>query len=401
MAFKTISRLLSNFLNLISRLRGKISRVRISRWIVGQSYKRLLRGLWKDPHCRLGTISAFLFIILALSCSSLFGSLEKKESAVYSAINLASPGEGLPQNDAAFLDPTSKAHPESPDFLLVQNSSLQAASPPVAVTPQVLASLIDGYEPEDVKKVIIEYVVVPGDTPGSIAEKFGVSLDTILWANNLTKNSAVKLDQKLVIPPVSGIIHHVKDGDTISAIATKYKANTEEMIAFNELSSEGDIYLGDVIIVPNGVMPPPAVKYVAPVSPWVPLASSYFICPISAPCRVTQRLHWYNAIDFSHGKCGEPIFAAAGGKVLKVKLTSSTSRWANGGAGNTISIQHPNGAVTSYGHISASFVKPGDEVFQGQIIALMGGTPGTPGAGLSTACHLHFGVSGARNPFSY
>jgi hypothetical protein len=80
-------------------------------------------------------------------------------------------------------------------------------------------------------------------------------------------------------------------------------------------------------------------------------------------------LHWYNAIDFD-GQCGDPIFAAAGGKVLKVKLTSSTSRWAFEGAGNHLTILHPNGVVTFYGHLLTSFVNPGDQVSQGQIIAL-------------------------------
>jgi len=128
------------------------------------------------------------------------------------------------------------------------------------------------------------------------------------------------------------------------------------------------------------------------------LASSYFICPHSA-CRISQYLHWYNAIDFG-GKCGDPIIAAAAGTVLKVQLTSSTSRWVFGGAGNHLTILHPNGVVTMYGHLSASLVKPEDVVSQGQMIALMGGQPGTPGAGLSTGCHVHFGVTGARNPFA-
>jgi len=132
----------------------------------------------------------------------------------------------------------------------------------------------------------------------------------------------------------------------------------------------------------------------------VPLASSYFICPIAAPCRITQGLHFYNAIDFSHGKCGEPIYATAAGKVLKVKLTSSVSKWAFGGAGNTIAIQHPNGVVTSYGHVQTSFVSVGDYVSQGQIIALVGGAYNMPGSGNSTGCHVHFAVSGAKNPFA-
>ena len=133
----------------------------------------------------------------------------------------------------------------------------------------------------------------------------------------------------------------------------------------------------------------------------IPTSQSYFICPIALPCRITQNLHWYNAIDFSHGRCGDTIYAAAGGTVLKVKLTNSTSRLAYGGAGNHITILHPNGVTTMYGHIATSFVSPGENVYQGQPIALMGGQPGTPGAGMSTGCHVHFGVSGTRNPFAY
>ena len=130
-------------------------------------------------------------------------------------------------------------------------------------------------------------------------------------------------------------------------------------------------------------------------------------CP-DPPCRTPLFPPWPGPPDERSRAChgdgrlhrlpsGPP---AAGGRVLKVRLTSSTSRWAFGGAGNHITILHPNGVVTTYGHIATSFVNPGDEVSQGQIIALIGGQPGTPGAGRSTACHLHFGVSGAKNPFA-
>lgn len=295
-------------------------------------------------------------------------------------------------SQALFLNPIEKSGPESPDFLFVEKVSLRAATPPNFINPQVFAALVGETEPEEVNKEIVEYTVEEGDSLWTIAEKFNISLNTILWANELTQSSILKIGQKLIIPPVSGVIHYVKAGDMISSIAQKYKAKPEEIIAFNELSSEADIYVGDVLVVPNGVIPPPP----APAAPvWVPLASSYFICPISAPCRRTQRLHWYNAIDFSHGQCGEAIFAAAGGEVIKVKFG-----W-NGGAGNTIAIFHPNGVVTSYGHVAASLVNVGDKVSQGQMIALMGGQPGTSGSGRSTGCHLHFGVSGARNPFAY
>lgn len=296
-----------------------------------------------------------------------------------------------------FLSSENKFRAESPDFLLVEASGIKAAVPPGLITPQVLGALAEGFDSQDSQKIIVEYLVESGDTVSSLAERFNVSASTILWANNLDKNSSLKIGQKLVIPPVSGVIHLVRAGDTVSEIAQKYKAKVQDILAFNELSSESDIYSGDVLIVPDGIIPALSPK-IAP--QLVPLANSYFICPIAAPCRITQGLHWSNAVDFSHGRCGEPIVAAAGGKILKVKLTNSTSRWAFGGAGNHLTILHPNGVVTFYGHLANSFVDSGDEVSQGQIVALMGGQPRTSGAGKSTGCHLHFGVSGARNPFS-
>lgn len=336
-----------------------------------------------------------LFIGLILIIS-IFVFSPKKEKSILPP-NLKAPSQNV-YAQSPFANPLEKSQPEWPEFLLVENSYLKATSPAFIITTQVLGALIGGFEPEDVQKIIVEYIVEPGDSLGSVSQKFNITLNTLLWANNLNQNSLIQPGQKLIIPPISGIIHYVKTGDTISEIAEKYKAKAEDIISFNDLSNENDIFIGDILIVPNGVMPTPSIqKQQAPAS--VPLASSYFMCPHLA-CHISQGLHWYNAIDFS-GKCGDPIYAAAGGTILKVKLTNSTSRWAFSGAGNTISILHPNGVVTSYGHIAVSLVNPGDEVSQGQIIALMGGQPGTPGAGMSTGCHVHFGVMGAKNPFAY
>ena len=208
----------------------------------------------------------------------------------------------------------------------------------------------------------------------------------------LSTNSNLKIGQKLVILPVSGLVHHVKGGETISGIAELYKAEGDEIVFFNNLPEGGDIVVGDILIIPNGKKPPSPTYVSTPTQ--VPLASSYFIYPISSPFTVSQGLHWYNAIDFTHGKCGEPIYASAQGTVLKIEYG-----W-NSGAGNYVSILPPNGIVTTYGHISSSFVNLGQEVSQGQMIATMGGKPGTSGAGRSTGCHVHFSVKGARNPFA-
>jgi LysM repeat protein len=170
-----------------------------------------------------------------------------------------------------FADPAKKSRPEWPEFILVEDLYIQAVLPPVVITPQVLGVLVEGFGKEDVQKIIVEYIVEPGDTFWTISQEFNVSLNTILWANNLNQNTLIQPGQKLIIPPVSGVIHHVKDGDTVSDIAKKYKAKTEEIVDFNNLSSEADIFVGDILIVPNGVISVSVPSYA---STWVPLAKS-------------------------------------------------------------------------------------------------------------------------------
>lgn len=289
---------------------------------------------------------------------------------------------------------------QSPDFYLIQKNSFKALPPSGTIKPQILATLSENEEDlSSDRGGIIEYIVKEGDTVWSIANQFGLSLETVLWANNLNKNSVISLGKKLIILPVSGTMHMVKAGETLSEIVKKHKGDLAKTISFNELDNENQVFAGDIIIVPGGILPAPVAVVIFTPS-LAPVTTGYFMCPISAPCRITQGLHWYNAIDFSHGKCGEPIYAAASGTVQKVKTTSSTSKWAFGGAGNHITISHTNGTVTFYGHLLSAMVNPGDQVSKGQVIAFMGGSPGTPGAGRSTGCHLHFGVTGAKNPFA-
>jgi len=289
-----------------------------------------------------------------------------------------------------FVKPVKNFVRESPKMIITQENSLIGVSPPEAVTPQVLGSVLGGIEIDsEAGNNIVEYIVESGDTLSSVASKFEISIETILWANDLTSKSVIRPGQKLIILPVSGVLYHIKKGDTLSEIAQTYKGKVSEIISSNGLSGEGDIFIGDILIIPNGKMP--AVSRSSSYT-YIPIGSSYFICPHSA-CRITQGLHWYNAIDFG-GKCGDPIYAAAGGIVQRVMYG-----W-NGGAGNYITILHPNGVVTMYGHIQASLIVQGQEVSQGEIIALMGGKPGTPGAGISTGCHVHFDVRGAKNPFA-
>ncbi|MDZ8183987.1 MAG: M23 family metallopeptidase [Nostoc sp. ChiSLP02] len=90
------------------------------------------------------------------------------------------------------------------------------------------------------------------------------------------------------------------------------------------------------------------------------------------------RKYQHEGIDIA-GVSGTPIVAAASGTVIK-------AGWDDWGLGNAISIKHPDGSITVYGHNRRLLVRKGQQVIQGEIIAEMGST------GNSTAPHLHFEV---------
>lgn len=293
-------------------------------------------------------------------------------------------------DNALFVKPTNNFLNESPSIAVLNENTIMATAPHSTIDGQVLGSVIGSVTGEigpDGGNDVVEYIVEEGDTLSSIADQYNISLKTILLANNLSSKSKISVGQKLIILPVTGVLYHVKSGDTLSEIAKIYKGKTSEIIEINDLSDEGDIFIGDILVIPNGKIPAKPTYYAQ-----TPIGSSYFICP-HASCRITQGLHWYNAIDFG-GKCGDPVYAAAAGTVQRAEYG-----W-NGGAGNYARIIHPNGVITMYGHLQTILVSPGQKVSQGEIIALMGGKPGTQGAGISTGCHVHFDVRGARNPFS-
>lgn len=97
---------------------------------------------------------------------------------------------------------------------------------------------------------IQNYTVQPGDTTSSIAQKFGVTSDSVKWSNDLSSDS-VALGAKLVIPPVNGIVYSVKAGDTVQSLATKFKANVDQIVAFNDAELSG-IKAGEQVLIPNG-----------------------------------------------------------------------------------------------------------------------------------------------------
>lgn len=241
------------------------------------------------------------------------------------------------------------------------------------------------------------YVVRDSDSLNSIAKMFGVSANTIVWANDI-KNKKVTVGQTLIILPISGVTHTIVKGDTIKSIGKRYNADATEIAQYNDLQEDAHLTVGDKIIIPDGeVTAPVTIKTITREKTRVGTNIStietaptnyigYFIRPISGG-RKTQGLHGYNGVDLA-SEIGTPIMAAADGDVI----VSRNYGW-NGGYGNYIVIQHDNGTQTLYGHLSENLVFAGYHVVKGQIIAKMGNT------GMSTGSHLHFEVRGGVNPF--
>lgn len=96
------------------------------------------------------------------------------------------------------------------------------------------------------------YTVKQGDTVSGIATSNGITVNTILWANDLDNVDQIKPDDQIFILPVAGISYAVLPGDTLDSIATKYKAEKDKIIAYNSLPANGEIETGDVIIIPDG-----------------------------------------------------------------------------------------------------------------------------------------------------
>lgn len=102
------------------------------------------------------------------------------------------------------------------------------------------------------------YEVRNGDTAGSIAAANGVSVNTVLWANNLSETSMIKPGDKLTILPITGATHKVAKGDTLDAIAKKYNSDSQKILAYNELTADGNLKEGQTLVIPDGYLSAPA-----------------------------------------------------------------------------------------------------------------------------------------------
>jgi LysM repeat protein len=128
---------------------------------------------------------------------------------------------------------------------IVSNNALLAMAGPLGIS--------DGSTPSTSSTDQVSvYVVHKGDSISQIADMFGVSVNTILWANDMKKGDKMTEGQVLFILPVSGIELTVTKGQTLKSIATLYKADINDIASYNGITEDAQLTVGDKLIIPNG-----------------------------------------------------------------------------------------------------------------------------------------------------
>ena len=292
--------------------------------------------------------------------------------------------------------PTTSSETSKTISLNIEKTTLTRSEKPREIDTSNLqeTTVAEGLAAETISKTgSITTLSVP-KPKSNIAKKFQISINTILWANDLSGLSIIRPNDKLTIPPTSGVIHKVKKGDTISAIAKKYNIEQNAILNFNQLVNNDQLSIGQVLIVPGGEIKQIYRRTTSGFASVFKPSSSQkkahgFIWP-TVSRRITQYYHWrHHALDIG-GKTGSPLYASMSGKITK-------AGWGRG-YGYHVVIDHGGGKKTLYAHMSKIYVQRGDQVTQGSVIGALGST------GWSTGPHLHFEITinGTKvNPLSY
>ncbi len=265
------------------------------------------------------------------------------------------------------------------------------------------------------------YEVLQGESVFTIADKFGLEPETILWGNYETLQDNPRflaVGQVLTILPTNGIYYKYSTGESLSSIAKNFGVTVEDIIEYpgNNLDpyetnpEDPAIADGTWLIVPGGTRElqdwgPPAISRSNPaVAKYYgagycgeiysgPVGDGYFIWP--AVSTLISGYHYspgiHEAIDIG-GVEGSPIYASDSGVVVY-------SGWSDYGYGNLVVVDHGNGWQTAYAHMLYTGVVCGQGVYRGDTIGALGNT------GNSTGPHLHFemnsSIYGKVNPLDY
>jgi len=244
-----------------------------------------------------------------------------------------------------------------------------------AIGPDVRDDVSDPNE-EDRGLYYTAYTVASGDTVGDIADKYDISIDSIVSFNNIKNTRALHPGQILKVPNMAGILYTAKAGDTVDSVASSYDINQDSIIETNGLMST-ELPAGKVVFLPDARLPSFKLREIN---------GDLFRWPVRG--YISSRYGWRNdpftgSRSFHSGldiasNMGVGVGAAMEGRVAETGYSSTF--------GNYIRIVHHSGYQTFYGHLSAIYVRAGQAVGMGQRIGAVGNS------GYSTGPHLHFSI---------
>ena len=225
------------------------------------------------------------------------------------------------------------------------------------------------------------YRIKKGDMIGVIAEKYGISQDTLISVNKIRATRTIQIGQNIKIPSLDGILYTVKkDGETPETIAEKYEVSADEVANVNKIAVNASLDAGQSVFVPGAELD------------WITrqaINGDLFRKPIRSYYRITSYFGWrgspftgrrqfHGGIDMAC-PTGTPIYAAMEG-VISYRGYSNVY-------GNYVIVTHHSGYKTLYGHMSRfSKLTVGNRVTTGSVIGYVGST------GQSTGSHCHFTV---------
>lgn len=243
---------------------------------------------------------------------------------------------------------------------------------------------------------IFTYTVEEGDTLSSIAYNFGISVNTIVWENNITNPNNIKPGTQLAILPVDGITHIIASDENLDQIAKEYKIAKDDLITQNQLQPGNELLAGEKLIIAGGKKSMSTTTTASLIPSYAaynslfavedatiqanaaPLGENFLSSPTQGRCTNFFRAYHY-AVDIAN-RSAPDILAAANGTVIQASYG-----W-NGGYGNVVTVDHGNNRRTLYAHLSEIRVSVGQPIQQGEVVGRMGST------GISTGTHLHFEV---------
>lgn len=103
------------------------------------------------------------------------------------------------------------------------------------------------------------HILAPDETLGELAERYAVTLESLIWANGLQNGDVLAVGQELRVPQVSGVTYVIQPGDTLDRIAAQLGVAPEAIALFapNGVTFDAPLPVGQEVFVPGGVLPLP------------------------------------------------------------------------------------------------------------------------------------------------